>query len=292
MRYALFLGCTVPVRALNYELSARKVASKLGLELIDLQNFECCGFPIEDVNHSASIALAARNICIAEEKGLNLVTLCSACTGALTKANIKLKEDEKLREEVNHILKPLGYEFKGKIEVKHFTRALYEDIGIEKLKGFVTKPLNGINVAAHYGCHYLKPSGIFKGIESPELPESLDKLIEATGAKALNYEDKKLCCGGGILGIDEQTALKIAKIKLEKAKLAGANSLITICPFCSVMYDANQKAVEVKVGGEKYDLPVLYYPQLLGLAMGFSPKELGFNLNRVKPKEIEEKFKV
>jgi heterodisulfide reductase subunit B len=279
--YALFLGCTVPVRGLHYEVSARKTAEKLGIRLVELPEFSCCGFPLEGADHLTSFAMAAMSLSAAEKKGLEIVTLCSACTATLTKANKKLKEDKALREEVNKVLRDVGSEFKGTTRVKHYARLLAEDIGYEAIKAAVTNPLSGLKIASHYGCHYLKPSEIYEGFDSPERPVTLDKLVEAVGAAPVDYEDKLLCCGGGILGIDELSSLKMTQLKLQHIKDSGADAMTFICPFCAVMYDINQKAAETKVGG-KFNLPGIYFPQLLGIAMGFSPQDMALNLNRVK----------
>lgn len=290
MKYALFLGCTVPARAQNYEMATRKVALKFGIELVDINDFGCCGFPIKSVNREASTLLAARNLSLAEEQGLNICTLCSACTGTLTEVNHEMKEDEKLSKSINEKLSSaIGREYRGNSGVKHFSRVLYEDVRIDKIKEAVTQELSGFSFAPHYGCHYTKPSEIYGDFDDPEHPESLDKLIEVTGAKSLWYEDKTECCGGGILGIDEPTALQIAKLKLDHVKSAEANGLVLICPFCDVMYEQNQKKI-AKQAETDYQLPIIYYPQLLGLALGIPQEELGFKINRFKPKELLEKF--
>jgi heterodisulfide reductase subunit B len=279
--YALFLGCTVPVRGMHYEASARLISDKLGFHLVDIPEFGCCGFPLEGADHLTSYVMAAMSLAAAERKDLDIVTLCSACTATLTKANKKLKEDRALREEVNKVLAETGAEFKGKTNVKHFARILVEEVGYEKIKSAVTTPLSGLKIAAHYGCHYLKPSEIYEGFDSAERPVTLDRLIEAIGATHIDYEEKLQCCGGGILGFDEISALKMTQAKLQHIKEAGADAMTFICPFCAVMYDANQKTAEMKVGG-KFGLPGLYFPQLLGLAMGYTPKQVALDLNRVK----------
>ncbi|UCD57831.1 MAG: CoB--CoM heterodisulfide reductase subunit B, partial [Candidatus Hydrogenedentota bacterium] len=180
MRFALFMGCTVPVRARNYELSTRAVAQTLGIELVDIREFACCGFPLKAVNEQTTLHIAARNLCLAEEKGLGICSICSACTSVLTETRHKLLHDEKLRESVNEKLKVLGHEYKGTAEVKHFGRILYEDVGIDTLKQKFTRDLGALALAPHYGCHYLKPSEIYDSFDSVEAPHSLDELIEAT----------------------------------------------------------------------------------------------------------------
>ena len=285
MKYALFLGCTVPVRALNYEISTRKVADKLGIELVDINDFNCCGFPVKSVDRDTFLLMAAKNLSLAEEKGLDICCLCSACCSVLTEVNKELKEDEELRKKVNKELSIVGRKYEGKIKVKHFARILYEDVGIDKIRENIKVGLSKFKLAAHYGCHYLKPSEIYEGFDDPENPKTLDELIEVTGAKSVPYEDKLGCCGGGILGIDEMTALKVAKNKLDHIKAAKADAICLICPFCSIMYEGSQKKIEKQFETE-YKLPVFYYPQILGLALGIPQEELGLKMNRIKPREM------
>ncbi|MDH5770040.1 MAG: CoB--CoM heterodisulfide reductase iron-sulfur subunit B family protein [Candidatus Bathyarchaeota archaeon] len=283
-RYAMFLGCLIPYREVGYEVSARRVAKELGIKLEEMLDANCCGVPFDDVNHEMMLALAARDLCIAEDMGLNIVTLCSGCSGVLTKVNKKLKQDRALRERVNGYLKEIGMEFKGKIEVKHFVRVLIEDVGYEKLEGFIKKLFRDLKVAEHYGCHILRPQKYLE-LEDPENPTFLRRLIEITGAKTVDYLDKKQCCGLPVVGIDERMSLQLAKNKLEHIKEVGADAIVTICPFCHVAYDANQLRIE-KVFSESYGIPVLHYPQLLGLAMGINPNELALDKLRVKSDNI------
>ena len=286
--YALFLGCTVPVRALNYEVSTRKVADALGIELVDLEDLSCCGFSIKPTDYRAGLTMATRSLAIAEKANLDICTLCNACTSFLTEVNKKIKENAELRDEINNILKVLDMEYNGEVEVKHFARVLYDDVGIKKIKEKIIVPLEGLRIAAHYGCHYLKPSEIYN-FEDPESPFSLDELIEATMAISVDYENKNLCCGGGILGIDEDTALRISKIKLDCMK-GNVDAMVLICPFCGIMYDINQRSIESKFE-ERYEIPVLYYPQLLGLSLGFNARDLGLQMNRVRTANLLEKIR-
>ncbi len=283
-RYAIFLGCYIPYREVSYEISARKVAEKLGIELEEMPDANCCGLPFDDLNHEMMLALAARDLCIAEDMGLDIMTLCPGCTGVLTKVNKKLKQDRALRERVNECLGEIGMEFKGKIEVKHFVKVLIEDVNYKKLESFIVRPLKGLKVAEHYGCHILRPRKYLE-MDDPEKPTFLDRLIELTGARTVSYPDKTECCGLPVIGIDERIPLKLARDKLKHVQEAGADIMVTICPFCHVAYDANQPRVE-RAFSESYGIPVLHYPQLLGLAMGIDPNELALNKLRVRPTSI------
>jgi len=289
MKYALFLGCTIPVRAQNYEMSARKVAEALGIEFIDIDEFGCCGFPVKSTDAKAATLLAARNLAFAYKEGLEICTLCNACTGVLTHAAKELDSDENLRDDINKELKLIGLEYKPGTKIRHFSRILFEEFGPEKIFKKVTADMSSFSFSIHYGCHYIRPQEIYDRFEDPENPVTVEKLTEATGAGVKNYEGKLACCGGAILGVEQDIALKIAGKKLGNVTMNGVDALITICPFCTIMYDDNQKKIE-EVLEKEFNLPVLYYPQILGLALGLNPKELGFRLNKVKTKEFLQRY--
>lgn len=281
MKYAFFIGCVTPVMARQNEVSTRRVAEELGIELIDVDDFACCGFPLRSVDVETSLLMAARNLSVAEELGLDICAICSGCAGTLTEANKELKENDKFRREVNEKLRKIGREYNGSIDVKHFATVLYEDVGLEKIKSKVKKSLEHLAVASHYGCHYHKPSHIYENREDPEFPTSLDELVALTGAKPVDYEDKMQCCGGNIVGVDENITFAIASEKLEHLKTVAADSMNLVCPLCNTVYDRNQRIIERRLN-KSYGIPVLFYPQILGLALGIDQGELGFNMNRVK----------
>jgi len=284
LKYLLFLGCVIPYRVSSYEISARKVLDKLGVELVEMPEFNCCGFPMDPVNHTMMLTLAARNLCLAEQQNLDIMTLCNGCFGILNDVNKELKEDKKLKEKVNGYLKEIGMEFKGTIAVKHLIHVLAQDIGFEKIKESVKKPLNQLQVAQHTGCHVVRPAKIV-GFDDPENPSTLKNLIAVTGAKCLNYMDETECCGNPISGINSEIPLELAREKLDHVRAVGAQAMVTVCPFCHMMYDLHQVRIERKFN-EKFRIPVLHYPQLLGLAMGMSPDELALKDLRVDASEL------
>jgi heterodisulfide reductase subunit B len=298
MKFALYLGCTVPVRAMNYEVSARLTAQRLGIEFVDVDGFSCCGYPAKPLSQEAALLMAANNLALAEEQGLDICTLCSACTSTLVEANKRLQEDKDLRTRVGQQLgDTTGRRYDGTVTVRHYARILFEDIGVERLKETAAgaladgkaADLSTVGLAVHYGCHYLKPAHIYDGFDDPENPHTLGDLVEATGARLVPYEEEDTCCGGGILAIDEETALAIAKGKLDHVRATDADGMVVICPFCDIMYEINQRSIERRFE-VTYRLPVLYYPQVLGLALGFTPGELGFRLNRVKARKVLQKI--
>jgi len=275
LKYAFFVGCTVLSRLPGYEKSARRVAERLGVELLDMPGSSCCGTTyMETLDRKTALSLAARNIAIAEEMGLDIVTVCNGCTENLTKTNKALKEDSVLRSEVNEILKETGKQFKGTVEVKHYVRMLKEDIGLDKVKGAIAKPFKGLKVGSHYGCHLLKPSDEML-FEDPNDPKVLDDLIRATGAESVDYPGKSECCAGPVMGIREKVTWDVGMDKVETVK-KFAHAMATCCPFCYITYERCQFMTETNP-----NLPVVHIPQLLGLAMGMTAEDVGLGLNKV-----------
>ena len=289
MKYAIFLGCTIPARQPNYEISARKTLEKLGIELVDLEGFTCCcPPPIQSINLASSQAVAAYNICLAEEAGLDIVALCNGCFESLAMVNAALKEDSELKENINKVLAKVGKEFKGSIEVKHFPQVLMEDIGLEKIKEKVIKPLNGLKVAAFYGCHSLRPSHLLN-FDDPERPQIFENLINALGAESVEYRNKLKCCGGLMRGISDEAALSLAREKLMNTSKAGADCISTLCPFCFVALDIGQIQVKSKFE-EVYDMPILHYSELIALSLGVDPNELALRSHKIKVDKVLEKI--
>jgi heterodisulfide reductase subunit B len=291
MKYALFLGCTIPVRAQHYEIAAREVAKIIGIEFVDIKNFSCCGFPVKSTDRETSLKIAARNLAIAAMEGYTICTLCNACTSVLTEANQVLTEDKDLRAKIDEDLKKFDLEFQPGLEIKHFSRILYEDVGLDKIRKKIVRELTPLKFSVHYGCHYLRPTNLYDCFDDAEAPSSVENLVAATGATVLDYKNKLDCCGGALLGVEEDIALAMAKQKLDYITTGKVDALVTICPFCTIMYEDNQKKIESKFN-VTYNLPVLYYPQVLGLALGLDPKQLGFRLNKVKTNELLGKMEV
>lgn len=285
MKSAFFLGCTIPIRAQNFEMATREVAKALGIELVDLPSAGCCGYPVRSVDAKQARVVAAKVLAEAESVSDSLLTICTACTGVLTETAHELAHDAELLSEVNTELAKVGKQYKGTVTVRHFARMLFEDVSPETIQEKVVVDLSHLRFACHYGCHFLKPHEAYKEFDSVENPQSLDRLVQLAGAQTVPYLGKRRCCGGACLAVDENLALVITKEKLDAIKRQNADAIVLICPFCSIMYDTNQKKIEKDFQVE-YSLPVLFYPQLLGLAFGMDPKTLGFQMNRVKTKEL------
>ena len=288
MKYAYFPGCVISQRENPFELSARKVISKLGIELVDLEGASCCGFLLGAIDHLSSTVMAARNLTLAEEKGCDMLTLCPACSNHFIRVKTELQKDRKLLNEVNKALGEVNRKYKGSSEVKHITQILIEDVGVEKLKETVIKPLKQFKVAPHWGCHVVKPSEEIL-FDSPENTRLLNSLIESTGAETVNYLEKNTCCGAPVMGVDEKLAIRIVREKLKSMGESSADIIVTVCPFCHIHYDLFRGRIEEQYS-ESYEIPVFHYTQLLGLAQGFDPDELGLYENRVPVDDILEKL--
>ncbi|MDL2246393.1 CoB--CoM heterodisulfide reductase subunit B [Methanobrevibacter sp. OttesenSCG-928-K11] len=276
MEIAYFLGCIMNNRYPGVEKATRILFDNLDIELKDMEGASCCPAPgvFGSFDEKTWASIAARNITIAEDMGLNIMTECNGCFGSLYECNHMLKEDKDKKEEINQVLADVDREYKGEIEVKHFAQILRDDVGFEKLSSIVEKPLN-LNVAAHYGCHFLKPTEDIGIEESAENPSILDDLIEITGAKSIPYEEKMLCCGagGGLRSRDIDVTLSYTKTKLENIQAAGADAIVNVCPFCHLQFDVGQTEVNKKYGTD-FNIPVFHLAQLYGLAMGLSKEEL------------------
>lgn len=285
LRYSLFLGCVIPNRYPFIEQSIRNVFKELDIELIDMQGASCCPAPgvFRGFDITTWLVVGARNITIAEQNGADIVLGCNGCYGSLLEVNHQLKHDKKKRDMVNKHLAKIGREFKGTIEVKHLVEVLYYDYGIEKIKRktrYGRKPPLDLNTAIHYGCHLLKPGSIRPWGGEFEEPRFFDELVEATGCRSVDYKDKLLCCGAGgaVRTASLEVSLDYTREKLENIRNVGADCIVVCCPFCHLQLDLGQMQVnntfKDKIG-EPFNIPIIYYTQLLGLALGMSTETQG-----------------
>ena len=287
--YVLFPGCVIQNRFPFLEASAKICFDELGIKYSSAE-FGCCPNPVgvKFVDEKTWVALAARNVCEGEKQGKDIMALCNGCNQSMFVAQHELKHDENLKKEVNEILAEVGKEYKGTVNNVHFVKVLYEQVGVDKIKAAVKKPLTGIKVACHPGCHYMRPSHILHG-EDPMHPTYLRELVEATGATVVNYDQELLCCGNGVRNADEYTANTMLKGKIDNATAAGADCFVVNCPACFTQMDGEQPKINKMSGipdGVKYNFPSLYITQLIALALGKDPKELGLNFHRNKLKEV------
>ncbi|EKF86074.1 CoB--CoM heterodisulfide reductase subunit B [Methanobacterium formicicum] len=282
MAFAYFLGCIMNNRYPGIEKATRIMFDNLDIELQDMEGASCCPAPgvFGSFDRTTWAAIAARNITIAEEQGNDILTECNGCFGSLFETNHMLHEDEEMKEKINGVLAEAGREYKGEVNVRHFAEILYNDVGLDKLSEAVTNPLN-LNVAVHYGCHFLKPSAEID-IDDPIQPTILDELVEVTGAKSVPYKDKMMCCGagGGLRSRDLDVTLSFTREKLQNMKEAGVDAIVNVCPFCHLQFDVGQTEVN-KAYGDNWDIPVFHLAQLYGLAMGVSKEDLTVDAHQI-----------
>ncbi len=289
-KYAFFLGCIAPNRYPGVEASAIKTSAKLGMELVPLKGASCCPAPgaFGSIDLNIWYAMAARNVVLAEQMKTDITLICNGCYKSIWEVNHKLKHNKDLREGVNEVLKEIDMEFKGTANVYHLAELLYDPkiCGIQKIRDSVVNPLKGTRIAVHYGCHLLKPKKdrewMAPGIGDTENPMWIEELVGALGAEPIQYRNKMQCCGagGGVRGYDIAHSLDITNEKMINLKEAKADALTEVCPFCQLQFDRGQIEIQEKFGAS-YNLPVLHYNELLGLAQGMSPQELALDLHGI-----------
>jgi heterodisulfide reductase subunit B len=293
-RYAFFLGCVAPNRYPMIESSIRAVFDHLGAEILEMEGASCCPAPgvFRAFHIPTWLVIAARNLTIAEELDVDVITGCNGCYGTLRDAWWELTHEPELKKMVNEHLAKVGREFKGSIEPKHIVQAFYQDMGLDYLKGFVKHKFPDLKVAVHYGCHILKPSDKRPWGGAYENPTFLDEIVEITGAKSIDYKDKFMCCGAGgaVRTAVKEVAADFSREKLVNIRDSGADIIIDCCPFCHLQLDLGQMEANnyyKDIIGEQFKIPVIYLTQLLGLSFGIDPNELGLvknhNLSGVSP---------
>ena len=282
-KLAYYPGCPSEATAIDQDMSTKAVFEKLGVELVEVEDWNCCGAAEVD-DPELVYALNARNLAIAEKEGLDIVTPCSICYYNLERSNIALKADDELRAKVKGIDSSLDYN--GKIKAKHVLDVFVNDIGLEELSNKMSKKLN-LKVAPYYGCYLGRPPET--AFDDPDDPDLMDKLIELMGGEIVPFSQmKSLCCGGPLMMTRSDIAFEMARKILDTAKSAGADCIVLACPLCGMMLDGKQADIEKALHVE-IDMPVVYITQLLGLALGIDAKELGLDKNAVDTKELVEK---
>lgn len=279
MKLAYYPGCVAQESGKELDMATRWVCRALDIELVEFPNFSCCGSGfIDEANEVLNVALNARNLAIAERAGLEMLTICSTCQGMLSLANLRLT-DPKIRARVDGALKPIGIEYRGTTKVRHLLDVLVNDVGLATLRGKVTRPLSGLKVGAFYGCHLLRPADEL-GSESAEEPHSFEDLLDVLGATPVLYRGRVMCCGFPIQFVKPDTASRVAGHQIVDAKSHGADAMATPCPLCHLSLDAYQNQA-AKAVGQSLDMPVFHLPQVVGLALGASPEELGLSRHLV-----------
>lgn len=284
MKYIPFFGCMMNIKYPWFEAAVRRSLANIGLEMVDVDGFTCCPDPIyfQARNKMDWYTIAARNISLAEDLGHDIITTCSGCTATLSEVNLTLKEDQNLKEKINERLKRIGRQYKGSIDVRHAVTVLRDDFGMDRVTETVTRPLEGLKVSVHYGCHLLKPSWVMK-VDDPDRPTILENLIKAIGAEPIHHEMTLLCCGRACM--TDSIPNQMVEDILETIKSHNADCMGLICPTCFDEFDLGQIVLGRKLK-KTFDVPIVYYFQLLGLAQGLEPKEVGLHMHKVKADRI------
>jgi succinate dehydrogenase / fumarate reductase cytochrome b subunit len=282
LKYALYTGCTARESTPELLKSTMAIADKLGIELVLLDEASCCGAShLQDFDDQLSLVLNARNICYAEKLGLPMVTICNTCQLNTSITKDRLDSDPELKAQINEKLADVGLEYKGTSEVKHFLYALQDDYGYDKIAAAVTNPMSDINIASFYGCHNIRPSHLqnkSNGGENPYKPVSLDNLVTALGGNAVDYESKNKCCGFHVELQNPETANRLSGTAMLDAIDNNADMMVTPCPLCHLRMDVQQHGISKEMG-RPVDIAVLHLPQMVGIALGIDPIELGLNHN-------------
>ncbi len=277
MKLVMYPGCLMPTEQYGYEISLRETLPMLGIEIVDLEGFSCCGEPLKSINQMMTLTLSARNIAICEKEGLDILVPCPMCHFALSEAKKIMGSNQELRDRVNTKLSGEGLEYKGTSKLYHLIDLLHDRIGLETLKEKVTTPLADLNFATHYGCHIFRPSELGRPVDS-ENPQKMERILGSLGARSDDYAEKLDCCGGPLLPVHPETSLTKTGQKLNSIQEQGFDGMALACPWCHKMYDAKQKKAGETVGA-KLNVPVLYLSQLMGLAFGVNKDKLGLELN-------------
>ncbi|NPA13125.1 MAG: heterodisulfide reductase subunit B [Aquificae bacterium] len=286
LKYAFFTGCAAKGVAPELYNSTKLVAEKLGMELIELEAATCCGAgAVQEKDEFLSLTINARNLALAEELGLDMLTICNTCTLMLRETKFKLDNDPELKEAVNEVLREAGLEYKGTSEITHFLWEIIDGVGLDKIKEMVIRPLKDFRIAPFYGCHIIRPPYLI-GYEDPDNPKSLEMVIEAVGGNPVNHTARLSCCGfHSFWSAEDKVTLRLTAKDGLAAKEEQADFMVTPCPLCHTQLDAMQEEAEERMGVH-IGMPILHLPQMIGLAIGLKPKELGLDKHIVSTEEI------
>jgi len=276
--FAYYPGCSLHGTSKEYDMSVRQVCSRLGIGLEEMKDWICCGAtPVHATNPKLASALATNNLSIAQGMGKDVAVACSACFSRMKTASVHLADDPSTRADINRIA---GTAYEGGTDVQHIV-SIIEEHGVDKVEKAVTKRLEGLKVACYYGCLMLRPPKVAQ-VDDPENPTIMERVLRATGAEPIEWNFKTECCGAGFSVPRVDIVLKLVNDIIGDAKKRGADVIAVACPLCHVNLDMRLAEVE-KAFKTSLKMPVLYFTQLLGLAMGASAKELGLGKVIVSP---------
>ena len=279
MEYLYYPGCSLETSGRAYDESLKAVFRALGVGLKELEDWNCCGATMYmSVDEAVSLAISARNLALAEQNGFGgLIAPCSACYTVLLKTNRFLRDSPELKSKVDHFLDQAGLRYNLTVAVRHPLDVLVNDVGVEAIAQAAKRSLAGVCLAPYYGCQIVRPE---RGFDDREFPMTMDRLFERLGATSVYFPLKTRCCGGMLMTTFPDVALHLVNELLECAVQNGAHCVVTTCPLCQINLEAYQKRLG-KEFGKSYDIPVMFFTQLLGVALGCSDTELGMQRNLI-----------
>jgi len=276
MKYLYYPGCSLNGTALEYNISTQALMALLGAELLELEDWSCCGASAaESVSYLLSMVLPARNLALAEKMdgSAEILIPCSACYLNLKKVGEKIRKEPELLDQINVVLAEENLKLRGEVRARHLLDAVARDVGAEKIRARVQKPLVDVRIAPYYGCQCLRPYPVF---DDPEKPCSMEPLIEAVEATVHLWDMGGRCCGASHMTTKPEVGIELVAAILKEAR--GADAVVTVCPMCQMNLEAYQKKIS-KTIHEHLQMTIIYLPQLLGLALGLSPQEVRLDLN-------------
>lgn len=287
MKYLYFPGCSLKSSGKAYEESMLLVFRHLGIEIEELEDWNCCGATnYMSINEKSALSITARNLALAEAQGgsgeINLVAPCNACYMGLLKAKSYLETEQSLRNKVLEKLYEIGLKYEGRVNILHPLDVLVNNLGLEFIRKAVTKPLNDLNVVSYYGCQVVRPITKFDDVNDPI---SMDEIVMTLGATAIDWSMKVHCCGGSMTSTVSDVGLRLNYLLLKEAKRKRADVIVTACPLCQFNLECFQGKIS-KMYGEKINIPVMFFTQLMGMAFGLDKKKLGIQRLFVQPQQV------
>jgi len=272
VRFSYYPGCSLQATALEYDLSTRAVLKRLGVELIELPDWNCCGASsAHSLNETLSLALPARNLALAQREGVDLLVPCAACFNRLKTAEKALREDPIKREKIEKVV---GFQYEGDFEVRSPLDLIGNLIGLERLHSVVQRPLSGLRLVAYYGCLLVRPPEVVQ-FEDPENPQLLNQLLQALGAEPLEWSYATDCCGGSLALTRVDLAKTLVTKLVCKAQEARAQAMVTACPLCQVNLEMRQE-----------EMPIFYFTELVGLALGLEENKNWWGTHLIDPRPL------
>jgi heterodisulfide reductase subunit B len=277
MKFAYFPGCKIAYYLPQYDQSTRAVLKALGVRLVDLE-FDCCGYPVRHQSTAAAVYSAAKGLALAQARKLPLLTPCMCCFGNLKYADHRLSQDLRLRRRTNDLLTADGLHWEPGMVIRHLLTALDRDVGTAVIRSAVRQSLGGLKVAAHYGCHGLRPSEVMQ-MDNAAAPTIFERLIALTGAHSVDWPLRLACCGNPLWEKNSKLSLALMRQKMEDARSSGAQLVCTACTYCQIQFDA-VRADHLGRPPQEKDLPAVLYTQLLGRSLGLDRSVLGIDSNK------------